>query len=301
MEIKWDEAYCMGIDTFDNEHQQLFRIAQRMVDYLEDGGIEDRKKRMFVIREGNKYLKAYWKRHALEEEEYMRKIGHPDYNWHKKAHDDFYEHQLRNCDQIIESSICSKEEVLEFMGKEIGWLLEHITTMDLAIVGKGYLSTPKVVNMDQEILVEQLNQLFKATLNIDLQAHIVDDHYRGGKLQEAMFHEINYEVAGEPLTLFVGIEKRFAVEIIRKLYDGEIADYEAMILATFDVFGVNFWKTFGIQILGNQEDIKFVDSHIRITHHIREMFAKNQPKVSYLLNSEKGQFFLASNQVIIKK
>lgn len=301
MEIKWDDRYCIGIEKLDQEHRQLFRIAQRMVDSLQDGGISDEKKRLFIMREGCKYLRSYWKRHAIDEEEYMRKIQYPDYNRHKKAHDDFYDRQLSNCDEMIDSDSCTREEVMAFMGQEVGWLLEHITTMDLAIAGKGYLSRPKIVNMDQELLVEQMNQLFKATINMDLQVHIVDDNYQGGQMNETIFHEINYEKEGKPLTLFVGIEKELAIAAIRTLYEGEIAEYEAMILATLDVFGVTFWKTFGIHVLGEQKDIRFVDSHIRITHHLREMFRKKQPKVSYLFDTRNGKFFLASDQVVIQK
>ena len=37
----------------------------------------------------------------------------------------------------------SMEEILEFIGTGIGWLLEHITTADMAIVGKGVSTEPK--------------------------------------------------------------------------------------------------------------------------------------------------------------
>lgn len=298
MEIKWDERYRMGIETFDADHKQLFQIVQRMIDRLHDGGIEDEKKRLFFMCEGRKYLKSYWIRHALAEEAYMREIGYPQYAMHKKAHDDFLKNRLQSCDNIMEKKGCSKQELMAFIGQEVGWLLEHITTMDLAIVGKGYLKPLKGLNLDQELLTEALNELFKATMNMDVQARIVDAHYTGGQLREAIFHEITFRKGEIPFTLVIGLEKHFVVEAVKSLYGGDIEEYEAMVLSTIDIFGVSFWHTFGQHILGDQADFQYVESHIRITRHVEKMLAEKPPKISYLFAGSKGQFFIASDQIL---
>lgn len=40
-------------------------------------------------------------------------------------------------EEIIERGNCSRDEVFDFVGVGIGWLLEHISTADMAIVGQG--------------------------------------------------------------------------------------------------------------------------------------------------------------------
>ena len=46
---------------------------------------------------------------------------------------------------------CSKEEIQDFVGSGIGWLLEHIATADMAIIGKGILAAPaKTVTLKRD-------------------------------------------------------------------------------------------------------------------------------------------------------
>lgn len=297
MKIKWDERYCMGIEEFDREHQQLFRIVQRMMDRLQDGGMNDCNRRMFFMCEGRKYLKSYWQRHALAEEEYMRKIGYKDYNEHKLAHDEFLEKRLKSCDDIINKNQCSKEDVIEFMSQEIGWILEHITTMDLAIVGKGYLVQPQVLTLNEEQFAKEINTLFKMVLNLDIEATLTKNRYETIDLTNMIVHEVHYTKEDKPFTLFVGFEKNFIIKVIEQLYGGNIHEHEAFALSTLDAFGVSFWHTFGNHILNqNKKKLQYVNSHIQLVHNLKKYFAEYPPETSYLFDSKNGKFFIASAQ-----
>lgn len=98
---------------------------------------------MFVLREGLKYLRGYFADHAVREEAYMRQNGYPGYAVHKRQHDEFQSVNLMKYEAILARGSRSREEVLDFVGLGIGWLVEHISTADLAIVGKGVLTAPK--------------------------------------------------------------------------------------------------------------------------------------------------------------
>ena len=93
--------------------------------------------RRFLIREAMTYITSYFDRHAQAEEAYMRRIGYDGYGMHKKLHDDFRSIQMAKYQKFIENGQCNKDDVWDFIGSGIGWLLEHIATADMAIVGKG--------------------------------------------------------------------------------------------------------------------------------------------------------------------
>ena len=123
MEIKWNEDREMGITEFDRDHKQLFVIAGKLLDKVRDpDGIANSRVRLFVLREGVRYLRGYFDQHAIREEAYMRSIGYGDYAIHKQLHDEFQRCTLSSHEKILETGECSREEVMDFVGRGIGWL-----------------------------------------------------------------------------------------------------------------------------------------------------------------------------------
>ena len=57
MEIRWNENHIMGVEELDREHRQLFAIAGKLVDRVEEQDASDSAGRLFVLREGLKYLR----------------------------------------------------------------------------------------------------------------------------------------------------------------------------------------------------------------------------------------------------
>ena len=152
--IKWSKNYLMGIDKLDEEHKELFRISDQIYNKVMERG-DDAKYRLFLMNETLEYMLRYVKRHAKGEEIYMREIGYAGYEFHKMLHDEFYNMLLKKKADIVKRNECSKKEIAELVGDGIGWLLEHITTEDMAIVGKG-ISAISSYNSDFE---EQLKNV----------------------------------------------------------------------------------------------------------------------------------------------
>ena len=100
--LTWSDNYIMGIDQFDQEHQQLFRLAEQVIQRMRERS-DEANMRMFVIREAVTYINSYFDRHAQAEEAYMRRIGYDGYGMHKKLHDDFHSIQMVKYQKIIEN------------------------------------------------------------------------------------------------------------------------------------------------------------------------------------------------------
>ena len=93
--IRWNDNYITGIEKLDKEHQQLFQMADQVLNKLRERG-DEANYRIFLVRETLTYITSYFERHAKAEEEYMRKIGYTGYTLHKMLHDDFCNIQLKN-------------------------------------------------------------------------------------------------------------------------------------------------------------------------------------------------------------
>ena len=154
----------MGVESLDQEHQELFHISRQMLERMDARGHEASTRR-FVLREGLRFINGYFDSHAAREEAYMKQIGYEGYALHRMLHDDFRRVQLPKYEKLLEKGDCTKEDVWNFIGYGVGWLLEHVATADLAIVGKGVLSqSPKASTDDATTLEREINQLFTATL-----------------------------------------------------------------------------------------------------------------------------------------
>ena len=61
-EIKWNDRFCIGVDTIDKAHQRLFAIVGKLIDLNEDEA-----KQQYACREGIKYFNSYAMKHFAEE------------------------------------------------------------------------------------------------------------------------------------------------------------------------------------------------------------------------------------------
>lgn len=73
--ITWSDNYLMGIEQFDQEHKQIFKLAGQILERMRTWDNEKRV-RMFVMREAIIYLNDYFENHVRAEEAYMREIGY---------------------------------------------------------------------------------------------------------------------------------------------------------------------------------------------------------------------------------
>lgn len=105
--IRWNDNYITGIEKLDKEHQQLFQMADQVLNKLRERG-DEANYRIFLVRETLTYITSYFERHAKAEEEYMRKIGYTGYTLHKMLHDEFCNIQLKKYQDIVKRGECSR-------------------------------------------------------------------------------------------------------------------------------------------------------------------------------------------------
>lgn len=127
--IKWKEDYYMGVESLDEQHKELFEIANRIYSLLKNELILDKYDSIIAIIDE---LKNYTIEHFKAEEEYMKSIGYKKFLSQKVAHNDFLEKM--NSIDINQIDNGHNEYLIGILDFVCDWLVEHIIKEDKLIV-----------------------------------------------------------------------------------------------------------------------------------------------------------------------
>lgn len=296
--MTWNESYLMGVEELDNEHKNLFKIANQILEKTRARG-EEPTVRMFLLKEGLTYLNSYFAGHAAREEAFMKQIGYEGYALHKMQHDDFQKVQLEKYRKMVDRGSCSKEEIWDFIGSGIGWLLQHITTADMAIVGKGVLSGQGRQDINVETIENAINSLFVTTLNVQANAKIISTAYDGAPFGKAVCQRFVLERAGRLITLVSGIERSFMMDVAQAIYGSQAVDEMDLVLSTVETFGAQFWVTLYRQLTSDPTPIDIKENKFLIGNTLADEIRSLNPTSSLLFTSDKGKFFIATNSEVV--
>jgi hemerythrin len=124
------KEYETGISLIDDEHRELFRIANTAYDVLKDEFIPD--KFDHIVKILNE-LRDYTKQHFADEEAYMEKIQYKRRFSQVIDHAQFIEKiDAIDLEQLDSNQSDGLIELLEFLGD---WLVNHILAKDV-LIGK---------------------------------------------------------------------------------------------------------------------------------------------------------------------
>ena len=292
--IKWSKNYLMGIDKLDEDHKELFRISDQIYNKVMERG-DDAKYRLFLMNETLEYMLRYFKRHAKSEEIYMREIGYAGYEFHKMLHDELYNMLLKKKADIVKRNECSKKELAELVGDGIGWLLEHIITEDMAIVGKG-ISAISSYNSDfEEQLKNVINTNLISFLNVSANVKIINRNYQGEDFGKVICQKMVYNLGSRQIVVISGIEKTFLIRVAEMIYGIDIEDEMDLVLDSMQTFGANFWRSIGQYFVGNHDLLSLSSNSFIIARSIPEELDMLKPEKSLLFDSDMGKFFIATN------
>ena len=292
--IKWSKNYLMGIDKLDEEHKELFRISDQIYNKVMERG-DDAKYRLFLMNETLEYMLRYFKRHAKSEEIYMREIGYAGYEFHKMLHDELYNMLLKKKADIVKRNECSKKEIAELVGDGIGWLLEHIITEDMAIVGKGVPAISSYNSDFEEQLKNVINTNLISFLNVTANVKIINRNYQGEDFGKVICQKMVYNLGSRQIVVISGIEKTFLIRVAEMIYGTDIEDEMDLVLYSMQTFGANFWRSIGQYFVGNHDLLSLSSNSFIIARSIPEELDMLKPEKSLLFDSDMGKFFIATN------
>ena len=126
--MEWTQDLSVGVNAIDEQHKELFSIANRIYDLLKNDLIPDKYDSIVAII-GE--LQSYTRYHFKTEEDYMQRINYRRFLSQKAAHNEF----LAKMDAIDLGKIDNSQnqyliEILDFV---LDWLASHIVKADKLI------------------------------------------------------------------------------------------------------------------------------------------------------------------------
>ena len=123
MAFIWDNNLETGHNHIDNQHRMLFNTLQRLGSSCRDGSGHDELVRTV------EFLNAYTLKHFADEEKLQVLHDYPDYQEHKRYHDDFSRVVRELSGQLLQEG-ASYSLVHTVYGTIGDWLLHHIKGED---------------------------------------------------------------------------------------------------------------------------------------------------------------------------
>jgi len=119
--VTWNTNYSVNVKQFDDQHMKLVDLVNKLHDAMKVG------KGSEVIGEVLKSLVAYTQSHFADEERLMKQHGYPDYENHKKEHNQLVMQVQDVNRKVQQGSPALTQSVMLFLRD---WLVKHIQGED---------------------------------------------------------------------------------------------------------------------------------------------------------------------------
>ncbi len=290
-QYQWQDRFSIGVDVIDQAHHRLFLIVQKIMDlYVE------RHEDKFACIEGIKYFKAYALKHFAEEEAYMRKIGYPGYQAHKKIHDRMRWETLPELERLLYDSNFSTEMVQRFIGVCTGWLTGHILIEDRAISG---FETGELLSAGQDgelsvihsVILRPLQEVFGSDIQYIGQFSTKDE------ILNAQYYELIYSTReGKRLRIILVIGEEILIRAAGMIFGMDFFEMNDIVCFAIQEIAQHLIQraeaSFGIQPDKYQlEADRFLEHEEFIT-----MFQEHPPQHSLLFHAKQECFALCIDQ-----
>ena len=120
--VKWNSSYCLGLDEIDEQHRSLLALINDIWQAIVSRS--DKKTLLGLVEELEKYTLA----HFAAEETFMRVTSFPEFDRHKKEHQQFVSRVAEEKKLAVQSGAMS----LDLMYFLRDWLVDHILVSDKA-------------------------------------------------------------------------------------------------------------------------------------------------------------------------
>lgn len=124
-EFIWQNQYLIGNQTVDQQHRQLFELANQLAHAKDHQALSENAMRLY----------RHVREHFQAEENYMKDHAYPDYQQHVATHDLMLNKLVEVSDKINKNE-WQQQDVLKFMHEWIAHILEEDSAIQDYFQGK---------------------------------------------------------------------------------------------------------------------------------------------------------------------
>lgn len=285
----WKEEFNIGVESIDKEHQQLFRIINKLFE-LE----EQEKDNQWACEQGIKFFKNHALKHFTNEEEYMESINYEGLEHHRRIHTGFRENTLPALEKELERTGYSPEAVEHFRGVCAGWLVGHTLTEDLAITGKQVGQWDNLLSDDdmkamEKVIVQLVFDMFH------LESHLISDSYSGEKFGKGIYYRLVYEDEKNEKSqeVFLIFEEQLLINTVGKALGIQTNKLDTMLAHATRYTARQFVKR--VMEHFNEEDMYELKEENFLSYtQFQKVFEKQNLQISLLFDTGAGYFAYCS-------
>lgn len=122
--LEWSENLKLNIETIDNQHKEIFNVANRLIQAFEENNDE-----LSQTYEALCFAEEYIRKHFGTEEFYLKKYNYPNLNAHIKMHEAFSK-QLDEYKLSWKRAGITKKSAIELTEFLSLWWKNHILNID---------------------------------------------------------------------------------------------------------------------------------------------------------------------------
>lgn len=284
-QFEWKEEYNLGVDIIDKEHQQLFKIINKLFRFK-----DDEKNNQWACREGIKFFKAHATKHFSDEEEYMRSIGYQWLPQHQRIHDGFRENTLPALEYELEQTEYSLDSINHFLGVCAGWLIGHTLTEDLSITGK------QAKKWDALLPGEELAAMKKVILQLvfdmfHLESQMISDAYSGERFGKGVYYRLVYGMGetGKGYEVLLALEDQLLINTVGKVLGIQTNKLDNMLIHASRYTARQFVGRVMEQFPA-LEAYTLEEENLLTYDEFHKIFEKEKPQASLLFDTGGGYF-----------
>ena len=284
--FEWRDSYSIGVDIIDKEHQQLFKIINKLYAFQ-----EEEKDGQWLCQEGIKFFKGHALKHFGSEERYMDSIHYPGLEQHRQVHKSFREYTLPALEEELERTEYAPDSVEHFLGVCTGWLIGHTLTEDLAITGKGERKWDNLLQEDdivvvRKVIVELVFNMFR------LESQLVSDVYGGEKFGDGMYFRLIYgnKKDKKRLQVFLVLEEKILINTIGKMLGIQTNKVDTTLLHAARYTTRQLVKRI-LEYFPKMADYELKEENLLSYEQFQKVFERENMQISLLFNTGGSGYF----------
>ena len=121
--VTWSDKYAVGIEMLDSQHRMLVELTNQLYSACNMGG----KVLSAAFQDAMHKIVEYVRFHFSAELKLLNSVNYPDYNHHKKMHDDLIHEILNAAKEYNEGKMLTP---YNFVRTLKDWIFSHIAVYD---------------------------------------------------------------------------------------------------------------------------------------------------------------------------
>lgn len=219
--MMWKDSYRLGVDRIDQQHIELFRMTEELVNAVKGGAAVE------TYQKALQFLKDYVIYHFKDEEDYQASIHYSGMAAHKEEHRQFTKTVLDFEKRLTENGFDEKT-MKDLAGTVTAWLIYHVVDTDQKIVsGEKAEGEEKAFDQYVDLFSGSALDVMEMMAGVDrehAQLHAVN----AGQPQGDIFVKIQLvgDLQGEAV---FGFSRELALNLLRTMTGMELTELDELV------------------------------------------------------------------------